>query len=94
MKKVSILSLHLGYGGIEKSVAALANMLCEKYEVEIACTYKLFEKSVFPVDERVKIKYLTDVKPNKESLKKAIKKKNIIKIFKRWSRTYSWGYYR
>lgn len=82
MKKVSILSLHLGYGGIEKSVAALANMLCEKYEVEIACTYKLFEKSVFPVDERVKIKYLTDVKPNKESLKKAIKKKNIIKIFK------------
>ena len=82
MKKVSILSLHLGYGGIEKSVAALANMLCEKYEVEIACTYKLFEKSVFSVDERVKIKYLTDVKPNKESLKKAIKKKNIIKIFK------------
>lgn len=82
MKKVSILSLHLGYGGIEKSVAALANMLCEKYEVEIACTYKLFEKSVFPVDERVKIKYLTDVKPNKESLKRAFKSKNIIKIFK------------
>ena len=49
MKKVSILSLHLGYGGIEKSVAALANMLCEKYEVEIACTYKLFEKSVLGV---------------------------------------------
>ena len=33
MKKVAILSLHLGYGGIEKSVAALANILCEKYEV-------------------------------------------------------------
>ena len=82
MKKVSILSLHLGYGGIEKSVAALANMLCERYEVEIACTYKLFEKSVFPVDDRVNIKYLTDVKPNKENLKKAFKKKNIIEIFK------------
>ena len=82
MKKVSILSLHLGYGGIEKSVAALANMLCEKYEVEIACTYKLFDKSVFPVDERVKITYLTDVKPNKEQLKKAFRSKNIFKIFK------------
>ena len=35
MKRVSILSLHLGYGGIEKSVAALANMLCDKYDVEI-----------------------------------------------------------
>ena len=82
MDKVSILSLHLGYGGIEKSVSALANMLVEKYEVEIACSYKLFDKPVFPVDERVKITYLTDVKPNRETLKKAIKKKKIISIFK------------
>ena len=55
MKKISILSLHLGYGGIEKSIAALANMLCDDYEVEIACSYKLFEESVFPVDKRVNI---------------------------------------
>lgn len=82
MKKISILSLHLGYGGIEKSVAALANMLVEKYEVEIACSYKLFDKSVFPVDERVKIIYLTDVKPNREEFKKAVKKKKVLKIFK------------
>ena len=82
MKKVSILSLHLGYGGIEKSVAALANMLCEKYEVEIACTYKLFEKSVFPINEKVNIVYLTDVKPNKEELKNAVKNKKICKVFK------------
>ena len=82
MKKISILSLHLGYGGIEKSIAALANMLCDDYEVEIACSYKLFEKSVFPVDKRVSIVYLTDVKPNKGELKNAIRKKNIIKIFK------------
>lgn len=82
MKKVSILSLHLGYGGIEKSVAALANMLCEKYEVEIACSYKLFEKSVFPVSDKVSIKYLTDVQPNRKEFKKAVRSKNIIKIFK------------
>jgi N-acetylglucosaminyldiphosphoundecaprenol N-acetyl-beta-D-mannosaminyltransferase len=82
MKKVSILSLHLGYGGIEKSVAALANMLCEKYEVEIACSYKLFEKSVFPVNDKVSIKYLTDVQPNRKEFKSAIRSKNIFKIFK------------
>ena len=82
MKKVSILSLHLGYGGIEKSVAALANMLCEKYEVEIACSYKMFEKSVFPINDKVNIKYLTDVKPNRKEFKKAIRSKNIFKIFK------------
>ena len=82
MKKVSILSLHLGYGGIEKSVAALANMLVEKYEVEIACSYKLFDESVFPVDKRVKIIYLTDVKPNKDKIKKAWKKKRMFKLFK------------
>ena len=82
MKKISILSLHLGYGGIEKSIAALANMLCDKYEVEIACSYRLFENPVFPVDERVKIIYLTDVVPNKEAFKAALKKKKIFKLFK------------
>ena len=53
MKKVSILSLHLGYGGIEKSIVALANLLCESYKVEIACVYKLYDKSVFELDKRV-----------------------------------------
>lgn len=82
MKKISILSLHLGFGGIEKSVAALANILCTKYEVEIACTYKLYDKSSFYIDPKVNIKYLTDVVPNKKELKDAISKKKIISIFK------------
>ena len=82
MKKVSILALHLGYGGIEKSVAALANMLCKKYKVEIACTYKLFDKPSFPIDKKVKIIYLTDVKPNRTELKQAIKSKRIGRIIK------------
>ena len=60
MKKVTILSLHLGYGGIEKSITGLANILCEKYEVEIICIYKLYEKPAFFIDERVKITYLIE----------------------------------
>lgn len=82
MKKISILSLHLGYGGIEKSIVALANLLCSKYKVEIACVYKLFDKPVFELDNRVKVKYLTEVKPNKIDFEKAIYKKNIFKIIK------------
>ena len=82
MKKISILSLHLGYGGIEKSIVAVANLLAEKYEVEIACTYKLYDNPVFDLNKKVKVKYLTNVKPNKKELKEAIRAKKIIKIFK------------
>lgn len=81
MQKISILSLHLGYGGVEKSIVALANSLCERYEVEIACTYKLYEKSVFPLNSNVKVKYLIpELKPNREKFKEALRKKKIIKI--------------
>ena len=57
MKKISILSLHLGYGGIEKSIVNLANTLCKRYEVEIACCYKMYDKSVFDLNDKVKIKF-------------------------------------
>lgn len=60
MKKIAILSLHLGYGGIEKSIAALANILCEKYQVEIICIYKLYDEPAFEIDPRVKITYLIE----------------------------------
>ena len=83
MKKVSILSLHLGYGGIEKCVVTLANSLCSKYDVEIATCYKLYDKSAFPIDERVKIKYLNkDLKPNRDRIRSAFKSKNPFKIIK------------
>ena len=83
MKKVSILSLHLGYGGIEKCIVNLANTLCERYEVEIASCYRLYDNSAFDLDPRVKVKYLNkDLKPNKEALKNAFKRKNPIHIVK------------
>ena len=43
MKKVSILALHLWYGGIERCIVSLANTLCDKYIVEVAVCYKLFD---------------------------------------------------
>ena len=84
MKKISILSLHLGYGGIEKSIVSLANLLSKKYAVEIAVCYKLYDKPVFDLSNKVTIKYLNDeeIIPNHESLRLAISRKNIIKISK------------
>lgn len=83
MKKIAILSLHLGYGGAEKSIVALANILCEKYQVEIACTYKLYEKPAFSIDDRVIVTYLVDkYTPNKKEFKENLSKKRFLKTLK------------
>ena len=55
MKKITILSLHLGFGGIERSVVSLANILCKKYMVEIVSVYKLYDKPSFDIDDRVDV---------------------------------------
>lgn len=81
-QKITILSLHLRVGGIEKAICSLANMLVDNYDVEIVNVYKLCEPS-FKIDERVKVSYLsTDLKPNKEEIKYALKNKRLIKIIK------------
>ena len=81
MKKVTLLALHLSYGGIESSIIKLANTLVNNYEVLIISTYNL-GKEAFSIDKRVKIKYLLDYGPNKKEFKLALKKINIINIFK------------
>lgn len=60
MKKVTILALHLGYGGIEKAITTLANSICDSYDVEIISIYKLREKSAFEIDKKVQVKYLIE----------------------------------
>lgn len=80
--KVSILALHLNYGGVERCISTLANILSEKYEVEIICSYKLNKEPAFYIDERVQIKYLTDVVPNEKEFKSFMKKHRYIKAFR------------
>ncbi len=83
MKKVSILALHLGYGGIEKCIVSLANLLASSYEVEIISIYKLYEKPVFSLSPAVKIRYLLeDRKPNREAFREAFSKKKIVTALK------------
>ena len=82
MKKVTILALHLGYGGIEKCIAALANSLVDTYKVEILAIYKSYDKPAFYIDPKVHIRYLSKVVPNKNDFKYAVKRVNIFKIIK------------
>ena len=70
------------HGGVEMSISLIANALTKRgYEVEILSIYNL-GKPVYELDSRVKITYLTDLKPNKEEFKEAVKSKKIIKAFK------------
>ena len=83
MKKVTILALHLGVGGVEKCICDLANSLSSNYDVEILSIYKLHNKPSFKLNDKVSVKYLLDssIKPNRNEFKSAVKEKNIFKIF-------------
>ena len=83
MKKISILALHLGSGGIERITTMLANNLCKDYKVEIVSTYKIFPKPFFNLDSRVSVKYLIpDMVPNEKEFKAALADFRFIKAFK------------
>ena len=73
MKKITILALHLGYGGIERAITDLANNLTPFYDVTIVSTYKLYDKPANDLNKKVKVEYLTELKPNKKEVKEAIK---------------------
>ena len=81
MKNITILSLHLNHGGIQKYVCNIANLLCEEFNVNIVSVYKICDP-VYEIDKRVNIKYLINYVPNKEELKLAISKKNLLNIIK------------
>ena len=73
MKKITILCLHLGYGGIEVAISNLANMLIDNYDIEIVSNYNIYGKPFYKLDDRIKIKYLYNGGPNKKEFKSAIK---------------------
>ena len=80
--KITFLLLHLGFGGIESATINSANALSEYYDVELVSFYNLKDNQTKQLNKKVKIKYLYDGEPNKKEISSAIKKLNIIKIFK------------
>ncbi len=82
MKKVTILSLHLGYGGAERCITNLANSLVDKYNVEILSVYKLYDKPAFYLDKRVNVRYLTSVLPNRDDIRYDLKHFKVFSLVK------------
>ncbi len=78
MKKITILVLHLGFGGIEKYISSLCKMLEENCEIEIISTYKVLDKPAFDFSDKIKISYLINDRPYPREMKAALKK---VKIF-------------
>lgn len=81
-KDIYIFALHLGFGGIEKAVTNLANVFCEDFKVHLMVTYHLPDTPAYTLDERVEVKYLTDVVPNRKAFLAQFAKKNPFGILK------------
>lgn len=82
-KKIVILVLHLGTGGAERVVCNLANILVQNNDVKIISTYKLNDTPAFNLSNKIELEYLLEnLKPNKQELKYALKKFNILLICK------------
>lgn len=82
MKKIKILMLHLGFGGVEKQTITMANNLANYFDIEIVSFYKLNEAPVYEINEKIKIKYLLNIGPNREMFKTAIKNFKLFQAFK------------
>ena len=81
-RKIYITCLHLQHGGVEMAITLLANALVKRdYDVELLCLYNLGNPA-YILDDRVKVTYLTDVRPNRDEFREAVKSKNIIRILR------------
>lgn len=76
-KKITILNFHLNYGGIEKYISSICEMLGEDYDIELGITYRIVKKPSFYLPPNVKIHYLTSVTPNRDKFLDALRQKKI-----------------
>lgn len=81
-KKIAILALHMGYGGVENAIATQASMLVKKYDVEIISLYKQEYKIPFKLDSKVKVTYLLNSVSNRQKFIDNLKHFHLIKTLK------------
>ncbi len=82
MTKIRIIALHLAYGGVEKAIISTANLLAERYEVEIISMYHMPNSPAYELDPKVKVVYLMKDIPNKEAFLTSLEQKKPLKIIK------------
>lgn len=81
-KKIAILALHMGYGGVENAIATRASMLSQNYNVEIISLYKQEYKIPFKLDSKVKVTYLLNAVSNRQEFIDNLKHFRLIKTLK------------
>lgn len=86
MKKIIIVALHLGHGGIEKYVSSLANMLNDKFEVEITSLYRSYNSPAYDINSNIKIEYLINEGPYDRSLRLLWANMNYLRFSKEFCR--------
>jgi len=79
-QKITILTMHTGFGGIERFVATLASMLSQNYTITIIANYGQPSDEAFTYPKNVTIKYLSPKLPAMISLKQLAKTKNPVAI--------------
>jgi len=82
MKTVRIIALHLDFGGIEKAICSIANMFAERCEVEIISVYNMPNAPAYPLDDRIRVRYLLDDVPNRTEWKAALRARKPAKLVK------------
>lgn len=82
MKKITIFTLILGVGGIEKYISTLCKSLENSYLIEIICTYKVSSKPAFSFSDKIHIRYLISEKPDDVSLKKLMRRFQFFSVAK------------
>ena len=79
-----------GYGGIERFVATLSQILAKKYKVTILCHYgPTQEKFPFNLPDNVKLEFISKDKPQKISLKNILRTGSLKQLFKELQRRLS-----
>lgn len=86
MKTVHIIALHLAFGGVEKAIINMANLFAERYDVEIISVYKMPGSPAYPLDERVRVRYLLHDTPNRTEWKAAARQVRPISFAKESAR--------
>lgn len=90
LPKITIYALHMNFGGVEVSLAQTANMLADDYQVELVVFYN-FGLIPFEINPRVKVVYLTNLQPNRQQLKQALRGQgNLIKELIRAVKIWYW----
>ena len=81
-RTVHIIALHLGVGGVEKAIVSMANLFADRYDVEIRSVYKMPGSPAFPLDGRVRVKYLLGDVPNRAEWKAAARRFDVAGFFR------------